>query len=325
MKKIKITGGILVVILALIGAYFTMTGIIGQNSYRTNTKMVGGMDMMSPEMGMSYASPAPSRQMNTEMMAEDSLALSEGSGSSIDVSSDRRVIKNGDLNIQVEKVDAAQQKISDIAKSNGGQVFSSNIYNNVKSNLKSGTITVKVPVANFEKTLSEIKNVASLVVREATSGQDVTEEYQDLETQIRNKQAEEQSYVRILNQAQEIDDILKVTRQLSSVRGEIERLQGRLKYLASQTDMSTISISLTEDQNVTVIDSWRPFQIAKDAVNSLVKLVQGFISFLIVLVVTVIPVMILYLLAALVLYLIGRGIYRRIRRKRENKTANPSA
>ena len=227
---------------------------------------------------------------------------------------DKKVIKNGNLTLKVDNSDESSAKISQIAQDNGGEVFSSNFYENPK-NIKSGSITVKVPVANFEKTFSELKKVATLVVQESTSGQDVTEEYADLQSQLKNKQAEEAQFVQILGQAQKIQDILDVTRELSRVRGEIELLQGRIKLLNSQTDMASIFISLSEDANITVIDSWRPWQVVKNSVNVLIKKAQGFVDFVIVLVITAIPLILLYALLFYVLYRIGKKIYFKVKEK----------
>jgi len=230
---------------------------------------------------------------------------------------DKKVIKNGNLTLKVDNAEKSAEKIAQIAKNNGGEVFSSNFYESPK-NIKSGSLTVKVPVTNFEKTFGELKKVASLVVQESTSGQDVTEEYSDLQSQLKNKQAEEQQFIRILDQAQKIQDILDVTRELSRARGEIEMLQGRIKFLNSQTDMASIFISLSEDADITVIDSWRPWQVVKNSVNALIKKAQGFVDFVIVLVITAIPLIFLYALLFYVIYRIGRKIYRKIQEKRAN-------
>jgi len=149
---------------------------------------------------------------------------------------------------------------------------------------------------------------------ESTSGQDVTEEYADLQGQLKNKQAEEQQFVVIMNQAQKIQDILDVTEQLSRVRGEIERLQGQIKFMDSQTDMSTISIQLSEDQDITVVDSWRPWQVIKGSVNALIKNVQGSIDFIIKLIIIVLPIFLIWGLIIYAIYLIGKKIYFRFKK-----------
>ncbi len=229
---------------------------------------------------------------------------------------DKKVIKNGNLTLKVDDVDDAVLKIGKIAKDNGGDLFSSNFSKN-SQDLKSGTLSIKVPVANFEKTFVEAKKVAAAVLRESTSGQDVTEQYQDLEGRIKNKQTEEVAYQKVLDQAQKISDILEVTQALSRVRAEIESLQGKLRYLASQTDMSTITITMSEDSNITVSDSWRPWQVAKDATRSLVVKVQNFVDFLIVFVITFLPTMALYLVLFWVIYRIGKVIFVKIFKKKE--------
>ena len=248
---------------------------------------------------------------NFAEVAPSSLSTNISSGQDIP---DKKVIKNGNLTLKVDNADKSAEKISQIAKDNGGEVFSSNFYETPK-NIKSGSITVKVPVANFEKTFAELKKVATLVVQESTSGQDVTEEYADLQSQLKNKQAEEAQFVQILGQAQKIQDILDVTRELSRVRGEIEMLQGRIKFLNSQTDMASIFISLSEDTNIAVIDSWRPWQVVKGSVNVLIKKAQGFVDFVIVLVITAIPLIFLYALLFYALYRIGRKIYFKVKER----------
>jgi len=239
------------------------------------------------------------------------------SNEAVSAPTDKKIIKSGNLNLQVEKVDAAVDKIFQVAKTNGGDVFSSSVRQS-KNNVKNGTVTVKIPVANFEKAFSDLKKIATLVINESTSGQDVTEQYADLQSQLKNAQAEEQAYLKILDQAQKIDDVLAVTRQLSVVRGTIEQLQGRIKFMDSQTDMSSITISLTEDTNITVVDSWRPWQVVKEAFNTLIKSLQGLTDSLIKLVVVALPVLLIWTIIIWVVYKIGRKIYLKAKGKRQN-------
>jgi len=236
-------------------------------------------------------------------------------GGAVPVSSqvDKKVIKNGNLNLKVDKIDEAVNEIEKIAKDNQGEIASSNIRQSTR-NIKNGSMVVRVPVTNFEKTFSEIKTKASLVLNESTSGKDVTEEYSDLQAQLKNKKAEEESFIKILDRAGEIADVLAVTREVSRVRGEIERLQGRIKYLSSQTDMSTISVSLSEDQEVTIVNSWRPGQEVKESFNALVKNVQEGINFIIRFLIVVIPILAVWAIIIWVIYIIGKRIYLKIKK-----------
>jgi hypothetical protein len=322
MKPIKIligAGIFLVVIVALTIALKVSQPVPlgGTNSFQTMEAPPAGISM---PLGISGGMPGRSSLQSEQMLAKGVPEIAPSPAS--DISSgqditDKKVIKNGNLTLKVDSADNASSKISQIAKDNGGEVFSSNFYETPKK-IKNGSITVKVPVTNFEKTFSELKKVATLVVQESTSGQDVTEEYTDLQSQLKNKQAEEEQFVKILGQAQKIQDILDVTRELSRVRGEIEMLQGRIKFLNSQTDMASIFVSLSEDANITVIDSWRPWQVVKDSVNALIKKVQGFVNFVIILVITAIPLILLYALLVYVIYWIGRKIYLKIKDRQQS-------
>lgn len=294
----------LIAVIALRTALQTMVSNRSNSVMMTDTSNeslgFGRMENDSSIAGIGSSKSIPQNSAVAPMMSDSVIAPA-----------DKKVIKNGDLSLKVSSADNASRDIAEIARSNGGDIFSSNIFN--QNNVKSGNIVIKIPVANFEKTFNEIKKVASVVVRESTTGQDVSEQYSDLQAQLKNRQAEEAQFQAILQQAQKIQDVLDVTQQLYRVRGEIEQLQGQIKYLDSQTDMSIINVSLSEDQNIVVTDSWRPWQVAKDAVNSLIKKAQGFVTFTIVLVITVLPTMFLYLLFAYVIFLIVRKIYRKIK------------
>jgi len=99
-----------------------------------------------------------------------------------------------------------------------GEVFSSN-FNEYRRGLKSGQMTVKVPVDKFQKVVNEIKSVATQVVSGSTSGMDVTERYVDLKAQLKNKRAEETTFVELLDRSSKLDDILMVSKEIANVRG----------------------------------------------------------------------------------------------------------
>jgi hypothetical protein len=311
-KKMKIVGISIGVILV------TVAAILSALSFSRKSSLYQSTGMKSYEMSMDagYGGEDDFSSRSSAVMNQKDMAFSPMS-ESIEVvppeASDKRVIKNGDLTMKVDSMDWSLGEISEIARNNGGDIFSSNV-SQTKNNVKSGNIVVKVPVYNFEKTFLEIKTKGVLVTRESTSGKDVTEQYQDIEGRIKNKQVEEEAYQKILESAQKISDIIEVTEALSRVRSQIESYQGQLKFLASQTEMSTIRVNLSEDQNITVIDSWRPLQVAKDAVNSLIKSMQGFADFVIVSVIVFLPMAALYSLIAFLVYFFAKSIYGKLRK-----------
>ena len=231
--------------------------------------------------------------------------------------SEKKEVKNGSLTIRVNDADRTVENIVAIAKDHNGEIYSSNFYQ-TDQNIKNGTIELRVPVDRFEETFDAVKKVATLVINESTYGEDVTMAFRDLQVQIKNKQAEEQSFLKILDQAGKVSDVLEVTREVSRVRGEIERLQGQITFMESQTDFARIDISVTEDATVTFSDQWRPLQVARETINALLKDMQGFVNFVIVLVVRVIPIVILYSIIALIVYKIAKKIFVALRRPKDD-------
>src|SRR3989339_839754 len=101
-------------------------------------------------------------------------------------------------------------------------------------------------------TMTEIKTHAVTVMTESSEGQDVTEQYTDLEAQLRNAKAQEEEYLKILSRANTVEEILQVQSYLSNVRYTIESLEGRTKYLLNQTSYSTISVTLSEETSIRI-------------------------------------------------------------------------
>jgi len=115
-----------------------------------------------------------------------------------------------------------------------------------------------------------------------------------------------------LNRSGKIEEVLAVTREVARTRGEIEQLVGQLRYLSSQTDMSTITVNLSEDVIIaSASQDWRPWQTVKTSVKQLITAGQNFIDGLIGFVIVVMPLLIIYALIIWLIYYFGRKIYRR--------------
>jgi hypothetical protein len=108
-----------------------------------------------------------------------------------------------------------------------------------------GTMTIRVPVDAFETVLTRVGGIGEVIAKRV-NGEDVTGQVFDLESRLRNKRAEEAQYVEIMRKTKRIADIINVSNELFRVRGEIEQLQGRVKYLRASSDMSTVTVTFTE-------------------------------------------------------------------------------
>lgn len=199
---------------------------------------------------------------------------------------DQKIIKTGYLALIVGSVNESVTSITALATGKGGFVQNSSVTQRADETYY-GSITVRVPSSEFETAMTDIKASANVVETESVTGQDVTEEYTDLEAQLRNARAQEVEYLEILERAEKIEDILLVQQYLSSVRSQIESLQGRINYLENITSYSTISVSLSEEPTVRVpTQEFRPLAIVNEAAQALVNLAQsvlgGFIWLVIV-------------------------------------------
>jgi hypothetical protein len=223
----------------------------------------------------------------------------------------RKIIRNAEITLEVEDPSAAQQKIGALAEANGGFVVTSEISQYAASGA-AVTITMRVPAERFGETLSGLHAVGGRVLREKSTGQDVTEEYIDLQARIRTKQALEAQFLEIMKQARTVSDALEVQRQLADVRTEIERLEGRRRYLENQSSLSTITVALQAPTPVITATSdgfgYHLRRAFGDAVDTASAIINGFVRLLGV----GIPVFLLILLPA---FLLLRFAWRRVQRR----------
>ncbi|MEJ7701891.1 MAG: DUF4349 domain-containing protein [Pyrinomonadaceae bacterium] len=135
----------------------------------------------------------------------------------------------------------AQQKITAIAESKGGFVIeSSQSSSDAQATTRDTvTMTIRIPAAKFNETLDEIRKTSSRVIVETVKGQDVTEEFIDIEARLKTKKALEEQFLGIMKQSKSVEDALNVQRELADVRGEIEQIEGRKRFLENQSSLST--------------------------------------------------------------------------------------
>lgn len=308
-KILKISGIILLVIFILFVGLLILFGAVGQIT-GDNISSNSGL----AEKGISRAGmPAPSQSSYSEAYSTDSDMAAPESAPGVTAEVDKKIIKTGNLSLKVEKAEVAAESITNIAKLNKGEVSNSSFYESGQG-VKSGYITIRVPYDNFDKAFAEIKKVATQVISEESNAQDITAEYIDLEARLKNTQAEEASFVAILSRSGKIEDVLAVTKEVARVRGEIEQLQGQMRYLNSQTDMSTITTEISEDVEITAVSQdWRPWEVVKLSVKQFLANGQGFIDGLIGFIIVVLPMLVIYGLIIWLVYWIVKKIYRRFK------------
>ena len=159
-----------------------------------------------------------------------------------------RIIKTGTATIEVKDVTASADALKALAVQKGGYLSSSNIQKNTNNRLYA-TVVLRVPQAQFEPTMEGVKAVGT-VKSASTSGQDVTEEYVDLQAQKTSYQNQLAQYNAIMKKADKIEDVIKIQAQINLVQTALDRIEGRMRYLDSRIDLSTITVNLQEPEPV---------------------------------------------------------------------------
>lgn len=157
---------------------------------------------------------------------------------------DRKIIKTAYLNIEVINLSVSRKLVDSAIKEFNAYTVSENLQN-TESQI-SCNINIKVPANQFDKLLSRLAKIAKKVDYQNVETQDVTEEYIDVETRLSNSRKVEQTYLKLLQKANSIEDILKIEQKLGEIRTDIESTQGKLKYLNHQVNYSSINLSVYE-------------------------------------------------------------------------------
>jgi len=212
--------------------------------------------------------PPPAEEAMPPSMPERDEAYKGGALPS--TAEERMIVRTGEMSLVVEEVTQACNKIAQLAVSFNGYVVSSRISGEEEE--MRGWISIRVPDDKFDQTLAELRELAVRVTSESTSSEDITEEYVDLESRLKNAEATEQQYLALLEKAEEVEDILRIYESLSRVRSEIEQIKGRMQYLERSSSMSLISVRLEPEATAKplVRAGWSALEALKSAIRGIV-------------------------------------------------------
>ncbi len=246
--------------------------------------------------------------------------LGEADPDSAPASAGRLIIKNADIRLMVADTDVAVDRAIQIVGDLGGYIVSSRVWyqDYYGHNLKYATITIGVPVEQFERALSRMRGLSVKVVDESASGEDVTDQYVDLQSQVTNLEATRERIKSFLEQAQNVDEALRINQQLSEIERQIEQIKGQINYLSDRSAYSTITVNLEPELPKLVSTPtptptpvlWDPGNTFKDAKGTVTLAYQGIFDFLIWFLVVLVPILAPPLL-------IAWGIWRLVSRKQK--------
>ncbi|HEX8149623.1 MAG TPA: DUF4349 domain-containing protein [Pyrinomonadaceae bacterium] len=225
---------------------------------------------------------------------------------------ERKIIRNATLTLEVEQPGKALQRIASIAESRGGFVVTSDSRQQTGAQGERAyeiiTVELRVPAAQFDAALADIRAAGGNVTAQKITGKDVTEEYIDLEARLRTQRALEAQLLEIMKRAEEVADAVSVQRELTNVRTEIERVEGRRRFLENQSSLSTISVTLQPP--APLIGTTGFFRSVGTAFGEGVDIAASITLFFIRLLLALIPVVLFIGLPA---YFVLRYLARRVR------------
>jgi hypothetical protein len=155
----------------------------------------------------------------------------------------RKVIRSAELSLEVESPARAEEKVSQLVERLGGYVASSS-HELAPGSEPRANLSLRIPVNRLEEALRELKQLSVGLPNEKLGSEDVTDEYIDLGAHVTNQMALEKQLTTLLAQATSVEQAIKVHHEIAVVRTEIDRLQGRLRFLESESALAKVTVTL---------------------------------------------------------------------------------
>lgn len=188
----------------------------------------------------------------------------------------RMIIYNTSITLTVKDVPASVDEVSALATRSGGYISGSSVRQEGARTF--ATVNIRVPAQGYAEVMAALRGIGLKVESEKGSAQDVTEEFADIDAQVRNLQVTEEQLRALMAKATTIDEILRVQTQISNVRGQIERLKGRQVFLQRNAELATINVSLQPEAAAraqTTPNGWDPLRIAEESWQESLKVIQA--------------------------------------------------
>lgn len=244
---------------------------------------VFGINTFSPSLTLPPTGGSESSALNMRGLSSQVAAPApKGSGAELaqntpppttDIPAEKRlVIKNGSMAIVVKDVKESLRQIQESAEAKGGYAVDSTL--SYPTEQAYGSITVRIPSDKLDDVMLLVRNLALKVSSEQSKADDVTDEYVDLTSRLRNLQATEAQFLEIMKKAGTVEETLQVQSELSSIRGQIEQTKGRMDYYEKSAAMALLQVSVALDEGSLPLtyapeQQWHPAIIFKRATRSM--------------------------------------------------------
>jgi hypothetical protein len=288
--------------------------------------LLGGCAARAPRSESSASMPAGAPASGEMAMdTANVVAQADGTapmGQSTNALLARKMIARASLAMVVADAEQTLEEIEGLMEEVGGYVSDANFYNTGSGDapVMQGNLTLRVPAEILEETLDRLEALAVDVGTRTLTREDVTDQYSDIDAQLRNLEATEAELREMLTEVRERpnarpEDILAVHNRITEVRGQIEVLQGQQNLLDNLIGLSTIDVTMVPDAaSLPVVEEgWQPGTVVRAATRALVSTLQWLGNAIIWFVIAVLPVLLMLLFPIVVLIAFVRWIVMRRR------------
>lgn len=222
----------------------------------------------------------------------------------------KKLMYKANIVMEIPDYGKAQSEVRNKVALSGGYIV--NFSETQSTSEKGGTFVVKIPATGFSSFLSSLEKIKNENLQRSIEGQDVTEEYVDLESRLKAKQLMEEQYINFMKKATKTNDLVAFSNELERIQTEIEQIKGRMRYINQNVSYSTVEIRLYEtvkepsevqDPKVQKPLGKRAFQSFQGSIDVITLVFQ----WIIVILSGSLPVLILAAITLLVVWLVRRS------------------
>lgn len=261
-----------VIVILLLGLYYW------KNSVNLPLNLGGGSYGMS--ISESAFSGAPSIGRSQKIVSDSFPPLP----AAITPSTSTHRLKTYTASLSMVVTDVAQslKAIEQTATSTGGFLIDSHLSSPEEGAY--GTVSLRVPSDQLQSILELIKGLGVRVTQESITSADLTDEYEDIDAKLASLQSTMTKFETILNQADTVEESMRVQEQLLNLQDRSDGLVGRKQYLEKSSELSLVTVTIASDElslPYAPQDTWRPQLVFKQAVRSLVQSARTLVNYLI--------------------------------------------
>jgi len=273
----------------------------------------------------TYSQGAPEAAL-LEPIAEEYYGIEGSKGDGVTAAgteNTQMIMMNASLEIAVDDPSVTLGDVQKLAREMGGFTVNSNLYKTQTINsgeVFEAYVTIRVPAERLDEAMTKIKamtgDAKKYTLNENISGQDVTKEYTDLQSRLRNLEEADAKLSEFYENATNTEEALSIYTQKMQVTEQIELIKGQIKYYDESVSTSAITVNIRSKQSIATLTvaGWKPSGVAQDALEALLKFGKGFVNFLIWLGLYILPIV---LVIGVPIFFLVRWLIRRNRNRKQ--------